>query len=660
MRTDQVRLSTSVVLVIAMTLSLLATAWAAPPRAAAADHENPCASDATNDDFESARVIEGERGRTPACEGAAEGGGQTRDTWYRWTALTTGFMSFGIGWDDDVWVYRGETEDNLTLVAEQRESFSEYTPEHFRAYADFWAEQGTTYYVRVNARETGDGADVLTWRPGTDYPNPRADFDADGCEDLVVGAPGEDVSGVSNAGAVVVRYGCRDTTQQWHQGNDGTASTSEAGDQFGRAVAGGDFDRDGYADLAIGVPGEDDGSRRDAGTVIILSGSDNGLTTEGARRLLQTAESGPLSFSEAGDRFGWSLASRDLEAVTLIADGTPFSVYPEANGETGVIAPVPPAIVPADLFIGVPGEDHRDKRDAGIVAVFDGTALRSAIRYYNECSHAHECVRARTGGLLGSSVATGGMPVYGWPDRMWIAGQPRASFEGREDAGRVVAGAGIEASDQYPDADATFTPRSGDRAGTSVAMAELRDGFGGYLLVGVPGRDVGGVRDAGMVVSYWRGNLFSVYTQATAGIPGSPAPGDQFGASLATGFFDTDTKDDFVVGVPGEKVSGRDNAGAMTLIYGDGRRTLLHRDSPGVAGDARPDDRFGASVGAIDFDGDTVDEVLGGAPFDNVSGIDNAGTVVLWRRNSTSTLYSATLTPGGAEAGDQFGAAVLQ
>ena len=40
------------------------------------------------------------------------------------------------------------------------------------------------------------------------------------------------------------------------QDSSGIGETAEAGDQFGFALTGGDFDGDGYGDLAIGVPYE--------------------------------------------------------------------------------------------------------------------------------------------------------------------------------------------------------------------------------------------------------------------------------------------------------------------------------------------------------------------------------------------------------------------
>jgi hypothetical protein len=110
------------------------------------------------------------------------------------------------------------------------------------------------------------------------------DFDNDGFADLAIGAPGSDVSGAADAGSVNVLYGSANgiTTlhnQLWDQSGLDKDGGAEAGDAFGSALASGDFDRDGVADLAIGVPGEDVPVVPvivvDAGSVNVLYGTVN-------------------------------------------------------------------------------------------------------------------------------------------------------------------------------------------------------------------------------------------------------------------------------------------------------------------------------------------------------------------------------------------------
>ena len=94
-----------------------------------------------------------------------------------------------------------------------------------------------------------------------------ADFNGDGFADLAVGAVGEDPGAGSGAGAVHVLYGAADGVQAtspddqfFTQDSPNVRDSAEGGDNFGASLAAADFNGDGFGDLAVGVPGEDDGA----------------------------------------------------------------------------------------------------------------------------------------------------------------------------------------------------------------------------------------------------------------------------------------------------------------------------------------------------------------------------------------------------------------
>jgi hypothetical protein len=140
------------------------------------------------------------------------------------------------------------------------------------------------------------------------------DFDKDGFGDLAVGRGGEYTDG--NRGYVAVQYGGStgpDTARKpvkFTQATAGVPGAVETEDLFGYAVAAGDVNGDGYADLAVGSPGEDLDGVRDGGAVTVLLGRAGGLSGTGAKAYDQ-GTSGVAGAVENDDRFGYTLKTAD-------------------------------------------------------------------------------------------------------------------------------------------------------------------------------------------------------------------------------------------------------------------------------------------------------------------------------------------------------------
>jgi hypothetical protein len=101
------------------------------------------------------------------------------------------------------------------------------------------------------------------------------DFNGDGMDDLVLGVPNDD-SAASNAGKVVIHSG---TTTGHVNSTVGTTLYGEnADDQFGYRVTVGDFNGDGFDDLAAAAPYNDD-NNTNSGKIYFYYGSSTGLST---------------------------------------------------------------------------------------------------------------------------------------------------------------------------------------------------------------------------------------------------------------------------------------------------------------------------------------------------------------------------------------------
>lgn len=168
------------------------------------------------------------------------------------------------------------------------------------------------------------------------------DFDNDGYDDLVIGAPGADDSGETDSGVIHVIYGSASgltTTgdQIFHQDTVGIEGVAEPGDQFGDVLTTGDFDCNGYDDVAIGVPLETGGS----GAVQVFYGSSGGVSVVDD---LYTQGMGGNGAFEAGDHFGGALVAANF------------------NGDISAFG-----VACDDLAIASPDEDVGSTQDAGYV-----------------------------------------------------------------------------------------------------------------------------------------------------------------------------------------------------------------------------------------------------------------------------------------------------
>lgn len=119
----------------------------------------------------------------------------------------------------------------------------------------------------------------------------KGDFNGDGFADLAVGVPDEN-HGTADGGGVNVIYGSEQglvataagipAAQFWALTSEGVPGEPRTGDRLGAALAAGDFNGDGFSDLAIGIPNRDlvisGETLRDSGAVVVIYGSSNGLT----------------------------------------------------------------------------------------------------------------------------------------------------------------------------------------------------------------------------------------------------------------------------------------------------------------------------------------------------------------------------------------------
>jgi hypothetical protein len=172
------------------------------------------------------------------------------------------------------------------------------------------------------------------------------DFTGDRKSDLAVGVPFEDLDSntKADAGAVHVFQGSSLTDLLFISGNlfitQGNLPSVgvEAGDRFGWSLAVGRFNTDfaiDFADLAIGSPGEDIGSIKDAGMVSVLYGTTSGPSLTQVQTWHQD-RAGVPDLSEPGDQFGYSISAWNFgyNDRSDLAIGAPFEDIVSASTGT--------------------------------------------------------------------------------------------------------------------------------------------------------------------------------------------------------------------------------------------------------------------------------------------------------------------------------------
>lgn len=474
-------------------------------------------------------------------------------------------------------------------------------------------------------------------------PKKHPDFNGDGIADLAVGAPGERIAGSGfHRGAVHVVYGWGGGLA-WAKNQFWYRTTGNLALGYGAALAWGDFNKDGYDDLAIGAP---DSTNMDGlsgvGSVDILYGSKDGLTEVRHqiwnRDVLFGTGSGKLF-----DRFGSALAVgdfngdgyADLSIAVLSGDhsnsdrpdrpGSVHILYGSLTGlsYSGAFAPLPqtfnglPGVASlaagdfnkdgrADLAVGVPGTTVNDREEAGSVHVLYGTATGLkwlGIGQFWTQDSPYVLGTAEAGDHYGSSLAAGDFNADGYLD--------------------LAIGAAGENS-------------------SSGVVHILHGSPGGLSALKVPG--------------------IQIWSQNEPGIGGEARANERFGGALATGDFNGDGCADLAIGAPGES----DQRGVVHILYGSRSfgltplgNQIWSQDSPDVLGGAEYHDRFGASLVAADFNRSGHDDLAVGVPGEN--SFSGAVNVLFGSRFGLSAVNNQILMEqfqglqGSAMAGNVFG-----
>jgi FG-GAP repeat len=359
-----------------------------------------------------------------------------------------------------------------------------------------------------------------------------ADLNDDGCDDIIVGAPGAN----NRAGRVHIVLG----SEVGYQTTDGQTLTggAAAGDRFGSSLAIA-RNRSGTGfDLWIGAPLDDVGSATDAGSVVHYSITNPGGSP--AFNLVQTItqnSAGVPGSAEANDQFGAALSAtsrgvlagdqledvgsaKNAGSLTLLASTDGDVAFDQAFSWTQASSGVPGNAEAGDHFgaavsffgehiaAGVPDEDVGSSSNAGMVQLFRWSSSTPVptgeLKQYTPGVPGS----VETGDRFGASVVMGRNIGCFDGSIQIVAGVPGEDLtvggSARTDAGTVAfftpppydpCAGSVDQANLLSD-----TPESGDRLGSTLALgrhSDDDDDASDRAFIGVPGENAA----AGMVQS---------------------------------------------------------------------------------------------------------------------------------------------------------------
>jgi len=424
------------------------------------------------------------------------------------------------------------------------------------------------------------------------------DVNGDGYSDICVGAPSYD-GGHTNEGRIAVWHGSSTGLgASGSQANaDWYAEPNATNTNLGETAAGlGDFNGDGYSDLAVGAPQYDDG-QTDEGGVFVWCGSGSGLGSTGTGSNMDFKATSNLTSAA----LGYSISSNgdvNGDGYADLLAGCPF--YASGHTAEGI----------AVVWLGGPVSASND---AGLGT--SGTITNADWSYQSDEANAN----------AGKSVAMAG-DVNGDGYSDVVVGTPNSSNTSKTSNGRAVVFHGGAYGPQTT-AGWTYGVDQADlMMGFSVSSAGDVNGDGyDDVVIGAPMYDEGASTNKGKVYAFY-GSSTGIPTTASWSRSIDSTKMDRFGFCVTSlGDLNADGYGDIAVGIPYFDVTTGGDEGRVYIFLGSSTGLPSTSGQLVLAGTDQLDEHYGWSVSSAGENMLTGHAgVLVGAP--GYDGVPNEGT----------------------------------
>lgn len=440
----------------------------------------------------------------------------------------------------------------------------------------------------------------------------RGDFNDDGIEDLVVGAPFASTGLSEWNGQVVIIFGQEVFKERTIDFSIMSPSVviygQHSGDQFGTAIEVGDYNGDGYDDLVVSASNAYEDSERPGKVYVFYGGSRSVLKNNTSIDLsVQKPDSLFVGYSDK-DTFGLSLKTLDLNDDKV-----------------------------DDLLIGAPETKAYDIDNCGAVYGFLGSSGKFFPSFKLKKTSADITFYGQTGGeRFGSSISGGHFLGYKINDV--AIGAYNADVDGVKHVGKVYiykGGTGFSSVVRVPSLTIQGTVNN-EWFGFSLDSSDVnKDGLDDFAITSFPYLST---RNDGKAFVFYGGTKFSqegiIYKSSEVkDVVVENPKGEAFlGSSIQLGDMNKDGLSDIVIGAPGignpisqypgDVYAAYSNVGGLSSEYSisDDRITSqIHGENA--------DDWFGYSIKILDFNNDGYEDLAIGSRYSDTELGVNTGKV---------------------------------